>query len=197
MGSTAPFARALMLSVAAVSLASCGGGEEDEEIGPPEDADAAGNYQGTMVLNGTTRNFLVAVAADGAFTGGIGAASGSPSQRAICRFWASGLVSFGPNRNAGLPVDTMKAGEPFGGKTCVGDTLVPLRRSRPCPTQGRGSSPSSGSPPSRTATGCGTWASSRSCRRRDRRPVGVGADPVAGGADARLGASESVAPYPL
>jgi hypothetical protein len=27
----------------------------------------------------------------------------------------------------GVPVDSMKAGEPFGGKTCVGDTLAPLR----------------------------------------------------------------------
>src|SRR5262245_42369392 len=26
----------------------------------------------------------------------------------------------------------MEAGEPFGGQTCVGDTLVPLRRCRPC-----------------------------------------------------------------
>jgi hypothetical protein len=30
----------------------------------------------------------------------------------------------------GLPVDSMKAGEPFGGHTCVGDPLVPLRRYR-------------------------------------------------------------------
>src|SRR3954447_12653533 len=52
----------------------------------------------------------------------------------------------------GLGIDSMKAGEPFGGKTCVGDTLVPLRRYWPCRTPSRGNRPSSGSPLSRSAS---------------------------------------------
>src|SRR5512135_1019882 len=46
----------------------------------------------------------------------------------------------------------MKAEEPFGGQTCVGDSLVPLRRCWPCRTPSRGSSPSSERPPSRCAS---------------------------------------------
>ena len=61
----------------------------------------------------------------------------------------------------------MQAGEPFGGKTCVGDTLVPLRRCQPCRTPRRGSPPSSGSPTSRSAS------SGRGGARGRRRPQGV------------------------
>lgn len=78
-----PFTRALLVSVTAVSLACCGGGGDDEDLGPPEDADAAGNYQGTMLLGGTSRNFLVAVAPDGTFVGGIGASANGNSRTII------------------------------------------------------------------------------------------------------------------
>lgn len=67
------FAQALVLSVAALPLVSCGGDEGEEVI--PEDAEAAGIYFGTVNLNGISRSFQVVVAADGVFTGTIGSIS--------------------------------------------------------------------------------------------------------------------------
>lgn len=71
--------------LAMLVLAACGGGEEDEGGGPEptEDADAAGLYQGSMLLDGTSRNFMVAVAADGTFAGGFGAAPGGTNPRQV------------------------------------------------------------------------------------------------------------------
>lgn len=65
----------------AVALQGCGGGDEEEE---PPDADAAGLYQGSMMVDGTTRNFIVAVAPDGTFAGGFGAsAAGAGNSRVL------------------------------------------------------------------------------------------------------------------
>ena len=85
----ASFTTVLVLSMVSVSLVSCGGGEDEEELAP-DDADAAGNYQGTMLLNGTTRSFLVAVAPNGAFVGGIGASANGNSRTIIGTGMADG-----------------------------------------------------------------------------------------------------------
>jgi len=81
------FAPALVLSMASASLVSCGGGEDEFA---PIDADAAGNYQGTMLLNGTSRNFLLAVAPNGSFVGGIGASANGNSRTIVGTGMADG-----------------------------------------------------------------------------------------------------------
>jgi hypothetical protein len=65
------WAAAALAGMVAVVLQGCGGGDEEEA----RDADAAGLYQGSMLLDGTTRNFVVAVAPDGTFAGGFGAST--------------------------------------------------------------------------------------------------------------------------
>jgi hypothetical protein len=79
----------MLLSV----LAACGGGEEEPDPGE-EDADATGIYQGTMMLEGTNRNFVAAVAADGVFVAGIGPATGMTNSRTMIGMGAVNGATF-------------------------------------------------------------------------------------------------------
>lgn len=78
--------RALLLMLCASALLACSGGggddeEDEDELDLPEDADATGLYNGTIVLGGVTRNMTVAVAPNGEFNGLIAATAGNPNQR--------------------------------------------------------------------------------------------------------------------
>jgi hypothetical protein len=75
--------RALVAALMAAAMAGCGGEGEDGGGGPTQDADAAGLYEGSMVLDGTARTFRVAVAPDGRFAGGISAMTGGSNSRVM------------------------------------------------------------------------------------------------------------------
>lgn len=93
--------RVLLVSMSLI-LVSCGGGEDEEELDPVE-ADASGLYEGTILLNGSTRVMLAAVAADGAFTGGIAAAAGAGNSRTFIGSGTANGSSFSATGNAYAP----------------------------------------------------------------------------------------------
>jgi len=114
-------AGALLAGMVAAGLSGCGGGDDggDDGGGPqtPDDADAAGLYEGSMLLDGTSRNFVVAVAPDGTFAGGFGAAPGGTNPRTL---YGNGVA----NGNAFTATGTAYA--PQGAPFTAGGTTAPL-----------------------------------------------------------------------
>jgi hypothetical protein len=116
-------ASALLAAMVAAGLSGCGGGDDDGDVGggggppTPDDADAAGLYEGSMLLDGTSRNFVVAVAADGTFAGGFAAAPGGTNARTL---YGNGVA------NGSAFTATGTAYAPSGAPFTAGGTTAPL-----------------------------------------------------------------------